>query len=89
MKLILTLLAILTGLSGGDVARAAPASPAALGFAITLAEAVVDARVAKAAHRPLAIQPRGLLRSALAPVRRASAAPVQSGFPPRGLRTRE
>ncbi len=89
MKLILTLLALLTGLAGGDVARAAPASPAALGFAITLAEAVVDARVAKAAHRPAAAQPRGLIRSALTPARRASAAPVQPGLPPRGLRTRE
>lgn len=89
MKLLLTLLALLTGLAGGDVARAAPTAPAVMGIAITLAEAVVEARVAKTAHRPFIVAPRWVLVSALPAPRAATAAPLLPGFTPRGLRIRE
>jgi hypothetical protein len=89
MKLILTLLAILTGLVGGDAARHAPAPTAALGVAAVLVHGGAEQAQRLAAHRPLADQPRRLAAACLQAVRAVGTAPILSGLTPRGLRARE
>lgn len=88
MKLLLTLLALLTGFAGGDVARHAPAAPAALGAAVAMAEAAVDARVAQAAHLPQAAAPTRLVAACNRLVG-ASLAVLLPGVSPRGMRALE
>ena len=89
MKLILTLLAILTGLVGGDAARAVPVAPSAFGAQITLIDAASEVRAARQVHRPQQPVPLRFAPSRAAPVRAVAAAPVQPGLPTYGLRTRE
>lgn len=89
MKLILTLLAILTGLVGGDAARAVPVAPSAFGSAITLAETAGEVRAARQVHRPQQHAPLRFAPDCAAPVRMVNAAPVQSSLPTYGLRARE
>jgi hypothetical protein len=88
VKLLLTLLALLTGFSGGDALRQIPATPAALGAAVAMAEAAVEARVATAAHRPLA-GPVQLTAFSGQLALRAVLPPIQQGFGPRGVRAHE
>lgn len=89
MKLILTLLALLTGFAGGDAVRQAPASPAAMATGLAIVEAVGEARSAQAAHRPMAQPPRRLVIRPADMVRAVTPAPVIAGLTPRGLRARE
>lgn len=89
MKLLLTLLAILTGFAGGDAVRHASAPTAALGAVALLAEAAVAPGERRAAHRPLTEQPRHIVQSCLQMARALVPAPIVPGFAPRGLRTRE
>lgn len=88
MKLILTLLALLTGFAGGDAMRQIPATPSALGAAVAMVEAAVEARVAIAAHRPVAA-PVTLVAVCGQLARRTAFVLLQSGFAPRGLRAHE
>jgi hypothetical protein len=90
LKLLLTLLAIITGFSGVDAARAAPAAPMAFGAAIALAEVASDARAARHVHRPQQAAPVRFLPAASAPAfHPVNPALVQPGLTPRGLRARE
>lgn len=89
MKLLLTLLALLTGFAGGDAVRVAPVSPSAFGAAMTLAEAVSEGRAARQIHRPQQAAPLRFRSDCTAAPRLASAAPRQFGIPSYGLRTRE
>lgn len=57
MKLLLTLLALLTGFAGADRAVVAPATPAALGVVVALAEVAAQRVAAVPAHRPSAVVP--------------------------------
>lgn len=59
MRLLLTLLALLTGLATADRAVAAPAVPAAMGALVLLAETAGQAEVSDSERRPTATnQPR-------------------------------
>ncbi len=89
MKLLLTLLAILTGFAGGDAARFAPAPTATLGVAAVLAKGAVPQNQAQAANRPVLAAPLRLVTSCTQMVRQVTAAPILSGLTPRGLRARE
>ena len=62
MRLFLTLLALLTGLATADRAAAAPATPAAMGALVLLAETAGKAETSDAERRP----------TTTAPVRRTS-----------------
>ncbi|MBA4748441.1 MAG: hypothetical protein H2056_06985 [Sphingopyxis sp.] len=89
MKLLLTLLALLTGFTGGEAVRVSPVAPSAFGAAMALAGAVSEGRAARQVHRPQQAAPlRFRPRRNVAP-RLASAAPRQLGIPSYGLRTRE
>lgn len=57
MRLLLTLLALLTGLATADRAVAAPAVPAAMGSLILLAEAASKAEKSDSERRPAATAP--------------------------------
>lgn len=57
MRLLLTLLALLTGLATADRAVAAPAAPAAMGALVLLAETGVQAEVGDSERRPTATTP--------------------------------
>lgn len=89
MKLILTLLAILTGLVGGDAARAVPVAPSAFGAAITLGETADEVRAAQQVHRPFQATPQRFNPKTALRARAVTAAPIQPGIPSYGLRTRE
>ena len=89
LKLLLTLLAIITGFAGGDAVRAAPAAPSAFGAALALAEAVSEGRAACQIHRPLVVAPQRYVRDRAAAPRAVTAAPRQLDIPSFGLRTRE
>lgn len=52
MRLLLTLLALLTGLATADRAVAAPATPAAMGALVLLAETTGKAEAADSERRP-------------------------------------
>lgn len=62
MRLLLTLLALLTGLATADRAVAAPATPAAMGALVLLAETAGQAEAGDSERRP----------TTTAPTRRAS-----------------
>jgi hypothetical protein len=87
LKLLLALLAILTGLTGGEAVRVQTVAPSALGAAAVLAEASVEAGARIAGHRPVQGLP-GLVQSACDASPLASA-PGASDFTPRGLRALE
>jgi hypothetical protein len=89
LKLILTLLAILTGLVGGEAARAVQVTPSAFGAALTLTEAAGEVRAAQQVHRPQQRAPHRFTAQRGATVRAVSAAPVQRSIPSYGLRARE
>ena len=57
MRLLLTLLALLTGLATADRAVAAPAVPAAMGSLILLAETAGKAEAADSERRPTTVAP--------------------------------
>ena len=57
MRLLLTLLALLTGLATADRAVAAPAVPAAMGSFVLFAEAAAKAENGDSEHRPAATAP--------------------------------
>lgn len=57
MRLLLTLLALLTGLASADRAVAAPAVPAAMGSLVLLAEASTKAETNDGVRRPAANAP--------------------------------
>ena len=57
MRLLLTLLALLTGLATADRAVAAPAVPAAMGSLVLLAEAAGQAENGDSERRPAATAP--------------------------------
>lgn len=57
MRLLLTLLALLTGLATADRAVAAPAVPAAMGSLVLLAEATGKAENGDSERRPVATAP--------------------------------
>lgn len=57
MRLLLTLLALLTGLATADRAVAAPAAPAALGSLVLFAEAAGQADCTDSERRPVATTP--------------------------------
>ena len=52
MRLLLTLLALLTGLASADRAVAAPAMPAAMGSLVLLAESATKAEAGDSVRRP-------------------------------------
>ncbi|WP_338426332.1 hypothetical protein [Sphingopyxis kveilinensis] len=52
MRLLLTLLALLTGLASADRAVAAPAMPAAMGSLVLLAESATKAEANDSVRRP-------------------------------------
>jgi hypothetical protein len=89
VKLLLALLAILTGLSGGEAARATPLAPSAIGAAMALAEAAGEVRAARQGHRPRAAVPTRFVPDAAVLPRAVTAAPVQADRPSYGQRTRE
>jgi hypothetical protein len=89
LKLILTLLAILTGLVGGDAARAVPVAPSAFGAAITLGETPGEVRAAQQVHRPAHHVPLRFTPDRAAPARMVTAVPTHQGIPTYGLRARE
>jgi hypothetical protein len=90
LKLLLTLLAILTGFSGADAARAAPVAPAAVGMALALAEVASEVRAARHSHSPQHTAPLRFTPDVPAPTfHPISAALVQPGLTPRGMRARE
>ena len=57
MRLLLTLLALLTGLATADRAVAAPAMPAAMGSLVMLAESAGKTEVSDSERRPVATTP--------------------------------
>ena len=57
MRLLLTLLALLTGFASADRAMAAPAVPAAMGSLVMLAESAGKAEVSDSERRPTATTP--------------------------------
>jgi hypothetical protein len=57
LRLLLTLLALLTGLASADRAVAAPAMPAAMGSLVLLAESATKAEAGDAVRRPAANAP--------------------------------
>ena len=57
MRLLLTLLALLTGLASADRAVAAPAMPAAMGSLVLLAESAAKADAGDTVRRPVASAP--------------------------------
>jgi len=57
LRLLLTLLALLTGLATADRAVAAPAVPAAMGALVLLAETAGQAEVSDSERRPTATTP--------------------------------
>ncbi|MBL0916207.1 MAG: hypothetical protein IBJ13_12065, partial [Sphingopyxis sp.] len=57
MRLLLTLLALLTGLATADRAVAAPAMPAAMGSLVMLAETAGKTEVAESERRPTTTAP--------------------------------
>lgn len=57
MRLLLTLLALITGLAGADRAVAAPVTPAAMGSILLLADAANKAENSDADRRPSATAP--------------------------------
>lgn len=57
MRLLLTLLALLTGLATADRAIAAPAIPVAMGSLVLLAETAAKAEAGDTVHRPVATAP--------------------------------
>lgn len=90
MKLILTLLAILTGFAGGDAVRLDAAAPAALGAALVLADASAEQTERTIAHHPIIAAPRRLMAHSLDVAQNILAVPqMLSGLSPRGLRARE
>ncbi|NJS14392.1 MAG: hypothetical protein HC788_06950 [Sphingopyxis sp.] len=90
MKLLLTLLVLLTGFSGVDAARAAPVTPAAFGTALALAEVASDVQAARHIHRPQqCAQVRFIGDVAGSDFRAIDTALVQPGLTPRGMRARE
>jgi|GEM_PF-5594066 len=90
LKLLLTLLALLTGFSGVDAARAAPVTPAAVGMALALAEVASEVQAARHVHRPQQTALRRFMPDGAAAIfHPVNAALVQPGLTPRGMRTRE
>lgn len=57
MRLLLTLLALLTGFATADRAMAAPAVPMAMGSLVLLAESTSKADPGDSEHRPVAATP--------------------------------
>ncbi len=57
MRLLLTLLALLTGLATADRAAAAPATPVAMGALVLLAETAGQAEVSDSERRPTTTAP--------------------------------
>ena len=57
MRLLLTLLALLTGFASADRAMAAPAVPAAMGSLVMLAESAGKVEVSDSERRPTATTP--------------------------------
>ena len=57
MRLLLTLLALLTGFASADRAMAAPAVPAAMGSLVMLAESAGKVEVSDSERRPAATTP--------------------------------
>jgi hypothetical protein len=57
LRLLLTLLALLTGLATADRAVAAPATPAAMGALVLLAETAGQAEVSDSERRPTTTAP--------------------------------
>ena len=57
MKLLLTLLALLTGFAGADRAVVAASNPSALGAVVALAEVAAQREAIVPAHRPVAQLP--------------------------------
>ena len=57
MRLLLTLLALITGLAGADRAMAAPATPAAMGSLVMLVETSAQADSSDTDCRPTATAP--------------------------------
>ena len=89
MKLLLTLLAILTGFAGGDAVRAAPVTPSAFGAAVALAESASEARALQQVHRPQQAAAQRYIPDRASPPRAITTAPAQPGTPSYGLRTRQ
>jgi hypothetical protein len=90
VKLILTLLALLTGLGGGEAVRSVEAAPSAIGAALMLAEAAAEAGSRAVRHHPLPPM-MGWAKTA-APSVLAATAPAgyrPFGLAPRGMRARE
>ena len=87
LKLLLALLAILTGLSGGEAVRTVNPAPSAVGAAMVLAEASVAAGAQLAGHRPT----QGLPSLADSACSNAPLVilPALSDFTPRGMRALE
>ena len=72
MRLLLTLLALLTGFATADRAMAAPAVPMAMGSLVLLAESTGKADTGDSEHRPVATTP----------TRRSSSSGVRTTPPP-------
>lgn len=89
MRLLLTLLALLTGLATADRAAAAPAVPAAMGSLVLLAEAAGQADVADSDRRPSETTPTRRTASSGDRKARRSAAPHVPGLLVRGTRALE
>lgn len=87
MKLLLALLAILTGLSGGEAVRTVNPAPSAVGAAMVLAEASVVAGARLAGHRPAQDLPS--VADSACDASPLVAVPNPSDFTPRGLRALE
>jgi hypothetical protein len=89
VKLILALLALLTGMAGSDSVRITPTTPAALGAVVLIADQVQSARQHTAASHPMAAAPRRVLNRCAHVVRTLFSDPVSPGLTPRGMRARE
>ncbi len=73
MRLLLTLLAILTGLATADRAVAAPAVPAAMGALVMLAETAGKAEASDVERRPTTTAPTRRVSSGTGKARKAAA----------------
>ena len=80
MRLLLTLLALLTGLATADRAVAAPAVPAAMGALVLLADASGQAEVGDSERRPAATTPTRRTSGGSGRKTRKAAAPHLPGF---------
>ncbi|MGL3819739.1 hypothetical protein [Sphingopyxis sp. R3-92] len=80
MRLLLTLLALLTGLATADRAVAAPAVPAAMGALVLLAETGAQAEMGDNERRPAATTPTRRTSSGSGRKVRKTAAPHLPGF---------